>query len=144
MPIFLDKAEYDAGKRQIHVNMKLFALVLEREAKSILSGGKSRPGQPPGVDTGRLRNSVFARYDEASNTISFGVKLGAAYGYLLDKGTGLYGPNHALIRPKKATVLSWVRRDGRRVYVKFTKGAKARPWIQKSIREAAKVFKVKS
>ena len=48
------------------------------------------------------------------------------------KGTGLHGPRHDWIRPKKAMVLSW-EDDGKRVFVAKSAGMKARPFVTESI-----------
>lgn len=44
------------------------------------------------------------------------------YAGYLEFGTGLYGPERRLIRPKKASVLAWQGKDGKMHFAKWVRG----------------------
>jgi len=62
---------------------------LRRTARDFISkpgaGGASRPGEPPRVDSGRLRDSIFARV--SADGFSAEVGTGLDYGAQLEFGT---------------------------------------------------------
>lgn len=61
------------------------ALDCEADIKlNFSSESPSQPGDPPGVDTGNLKNSVIA---EPVTELSWVVKIGAEYGSHLEYGT---------------------------------------------------------
>lgn len=47
-------------------------------------------------------------------------------------GTGLFGPRHRLIVPKKAKVLHWVQ-NGQDVFARSSKGQRPNPYFQKAL-----------
>lgn len=55
-----------------------------------------------------------------------------AYLPFLERGTGLYGPGHTLIKPKTASILTWIE-GSRRIFAKSTKGMKPQPFIKNAV-----------
>ena len=49
------------------------------------------------------------------------------------KGTGLYGPYHTMIVPKKAKALSWVNDAGERVFVVKSRGMQPNPFVSSAV-----------
>jgi hypothetical protein len=99
--------------------------------------------------TGHLQGSILpGELTEHHAT----VVVKANYGLYVEKGTGLYGPKHALIKPGK--VMAWkgggpskVRLSGRSrvvggqslgsdVFAWSTKGARAQPFFEKGAKKA--------
>jgi HK97 gp10 family phage protein len=78
---FLKKAAPEKAQAAI----KKIAFDMVRDIQTSFSTGKSAAGQPPGVDTGTLKNSINAKQTgEFEMTVSDGVE----YGYFLEYGTG--------------------------------------------------------
>lgn len=56
---------------------------------------------------------------------------------MIHEGTGVYGNGkgiNAPIRPVRAKVLSWVAKDGRRVFAREVKGQRANPYLLRALR----------
>ena len=49
------------------------------------------------------------------------------------RGTGLYGPYHTMIVPKKAKALSWVNDAGERVFVVKSRGMQPNPFVSSAV-----------
>ena len=49
------------------------------------------------------------------------------------KGTGLYGPHHTMIVPKKAKALSWVNDAGERVFGVKSRGMQPNPFVSSAV-----------
>jgi hypothetical protein len=56
----------------------------------------------------------------------------AKYLPFIERGTGLYGPGHILIRPKTASVLTWME-GNQRVFAKYTRGMKPQPFVNQAV-----------
>lgn len=106
------------------------ALAVTRQNLSTI--GRSAPGDYPGMSTGKLRDSVYARVDPGTKTVRVGTDL--RYGYYLEYGTA----GGRIIRAAPGSVLVW--RDphtGELVHAKWViQGAVApRPWMRRSVEE---------
>lgn len=64
------------------------------------------------VDTGRLRQSV--QVEDQGDVIVIGSNVD--YAEHVELGTGIYGPSGQPIKPVRAKALSWIGRDGERVF----------------------------
>lgn len=76
---------------------------IRRRANRVLNA--ARAGAP--VDTGRLRNSIGVEYFTDGSTV--GARIGSNLDYAIwqEMGTGLYGPRHAMIYPKRGRFMVW-------------------------------------
>lgn len=84
---FLIKAAPERAKAVV----KKIAFDMVRDIQQSFTPGHSEPGEPPGVDTGALKNSIHAyQVGEFSWAVSDGVE----YGYWLE-----YGTEHMGARP---------------------------------------------
>lgn len=92
-------------------------------------------GQAP-VRTGKMRNSINFQIHGLTSIIAPNVK----YATFVEGGTGIYGPNHKAITPKKASVLAtkinpgWgtANKSGYFIIGKSSKGQKANPFMQRT------------
>lgn len=77
-----------------------------------------------------------SRFWMISDPVRHTITISNPKGYLkyVEKGTGLYGPRRAWIRPKSATMLSWME-GNRRIFATKTRGMKPRPFIADAVRE---------
>lgn len=78
-------------------------------------------------DTGRLDASIKAERSMHTSLVRFTSNLREAeapYDYFQEVGTGLYGPLHHWITPKRARFLSWVDKNGDRIFAKRVRGVK--------------------
>lgn len=58
------------------------------------------------VDAGTLRNSIRSEVvEQTSDRVTFQVGSDLPYAIFVERGTGLYGPYHSLIYPRRARVL---------------------------------------
>lgn len=84
-------------------------LICEREAKQSMEGGgkphtPSRPGEPPHVDTGRLRASVTHEVEKNLFSIIGRVGTNVEYGRYLELGTSRMSPRPWLRPALKRTL----------------------------------------
>ena len=112
---------------------------------------------------GQLRRNIPRKSSGTSRTIhvaevreTSALVVGNKVALFLDEGTGLFGPHHQRITPTAAKALRWMggpasafRLTGRvrkgkagagahAIYARSTKGMEGRPYIQRSVRAAAK------
>lgn len=85
------------------------------------------------VDRGALRASIGMQITVNGTRIVARVGTGLEYALYVHKGTGLYGPRHRLIRPRRAKALTFKPRSGPRVFVKFSRGQKPNPFLVKAL-----------
>ena len=108
---------------------------VESRAKRNLSGiGGSGPKR---VDTGHLRSSIKHQLITRPEGLSVRVGTNVHYAIFVHDGTGLYGPKHTVIKPKRAKALVWRsalhgQKSGKFrgfVVVKSVKGMKPNPFL---------------
>jgi hypothetical protein len=112
---------------------------------------------------GQLRRNIPRKSSGTSRTIhvaevreTSALVVGNKVALFLDMGTGLFGPKHQRITPSAAKALRWMggpagslRLSGRArkgkagtgahwIYARSIKGMKARPYISRSVQEAAR------
>jgi len=85
------------------------------------------------VDRGALRASIGTQVFINGTRIIARVGTGLDYAIYVHKGTGLYGPKHRIIRPRRAKVLTFKPRSGPRVFVKFSRGQKPNPFLVEAL-----------
>lgn len=98
------------------------------QARRNLAGAN---GQPRRIDTGATRASIYTRPVMTSG--GPGARVGATtwYAILIHSGTGIYGPRHRMIRPRKAGgYLVFTPKGGRgKVFVRQVRGMKPNPFL---------------
>lgn len=99
-------------KRLYFVGELLKTLVQENISSPSRAAGRSKAGQFPGADTGRLRNSIFFDVDELSLSVIIGTNL--FYGLILERGH----KGGVAIIPTRRQFLSFMGRGGKRVFVR--------------------------
>lgn len=99
--------------------------------------GRSKAGQFPRADTGRLRNTIFRRMGSDGLMAQVGTNLN--YGLWLE-----YGTKAKVIFPKKGLFLSWIDpTSGKRIYArKVRRGPiKGRSFLRRTLWEERQVIK---
>jgi hypothetical protein len=95
------------AKRMVAQNMSALVMALafelQRYAQQSMGSSRSSPGEPPGVDTGALRASIYA---EMVSTFVALVLVGVAYGVHLE-----YGTSRMAARPFMWPALIWASRQ---------------------------------
>lgn len=112
-------------------------LVNEMKTNVSTSGDKglnpSKPGQYPHANFGQLRSSIFWDYSKVPNAIDVGSSV--KHGLYMEKGAVV--PGGVVIRPKKASMLTWVGKDGVRRFARQVVQGRAviapRPFIAPTI-----------
>lgn len=108
---------------------------VESRAKRNLSGiGGSGPKR---VDTGHLRSSIKHQLVFRPEGLSVRIGTNVYYARWVHDGTGLYGPRHQVIKPKRAKALVWRsqlhgQKSGKfrgYVVVKSVKGMRPNPFL---------------
>lgn len=84
--------------------MKRGARVESRAKRNVSGIGGSGPKR---VDTGHLRSSIKHQLVVRSEGLSVRVGTNVYYARWVHDGTGIYGPKHMVIKPKRAKVLVW-------------------------------------
>jgi hypothetical protein len=90
------------------------------------------------TDTGFLKNNRSIEIDAGPGSLKGSLVYHAHYAKFVLKGTGLFGPRGDLIRPRTATYMVFIGRDGSRVYAKTTKGQRKQPFLQNAFRAASR------
>lgn len=89
-------------------------LRVETQAKRNLAG----VGGPKRIDSGRLRSSIATQLTTRNGLPAVIVGTNVEYARFVHDGTGLYGPKHHLILPKKGKVMVWPAKGTSAVYGK--------------------------
>lgn len=110
-------------------SMFVRGLLVESAAKVELSSGPPRR-----VDTGRLRASIFTRRIRRLGLRGARVGTNVAYGLMVHNGTGIFGPRHAPIRPRRARVLVFIPRGQTHpVFAHSVRGMEANPYLRNAL-----------
>lgn len=104
--------------REITSAMKDSTLAIENQAK-----------QNVGFVTGTLARSISSVVAPLSGSVKGYVSASASYARYVEEGTGLFGPQHQLIKPKNAKSLAW-KGSGGMVFAKSSKGMKPRKFMR--------------
>lgn len=105
-------------------------LLVETQAKRNLGG----IGGPKRVDTGRLRASVNTQLVTRDGKPVAVVGTNVYYARWVHDGTGLYGPAHRVIKPKRGKYLRFRPGGrGRYVYARSVKGMVANPFLRNAL-----------
>lgn len=94
---------------------------------------KLRAQELVGVDTGRLRASIYVRNFTILGNPAVVVGFGTTYGKYHHNGTGLWGPNRRVIRPRVASALRFTPKGGPEVFAKYVRGSKPNPFLKDAI-----------
>lgn len=106
---------------------------VQAEAKLMVSGAGR--GHPKRVRTGYLRSSIQVQL-RASPGLAVRIGTNAWYARLVHDGTGLYGPRHHMIRPKRSKVLRWKAVDGKTIFAHSVKGMKKNQFLKDALSAA--------
>ena len=110
-------------------------LLVETQAKRNLGG----VGGPKRVDTGRLRASIATVVVTRNGTPAVLVGTNVQYASFVHNGTGIYGPKHAPIRPRRAKFLRFKPRGSKRwVYARQVKGMRPNRFLLNALPAAAR------
>jgi hypothetical protein len=108
-------------------------LLVETQAKRNLGG----IGGPKRVDTGRLRASINTQLVMQQGVPVAVVGTNVRYAMWVHDGTGLYGPRHSVIKPKRAKRLRFRPHGSRRyVYARSVKGMVGNPFLRNALHAA--------
>lgn len=109
-------------------------LLVETQAKRNLGG----VGGPKRIDTGRLRASIATVVVTRNNTPTVLVGTNVNYAMFVHEGTGLYGPRHTVIRPRRAKFLRFKPRGSNKwVYARSVKGMRRNRFLTNALHAAA-------
>lgn len=116
------KALISSPQRGVVQDLLKRGLLVETQAKRNLAG----QGGPKRIDTGRLRASINTQLVYRAGQPAVLVGTNVWYATLVHNGTGLYGPRHRYITPKRAKFLRF-RPKGSRSYVYARRVSGMRP-----------------
>lgn len=102
---------------------------IQTQAKKNLSGGTG--SGPKRVDTGLLRSRIDVQFvHTAAGTLAVRVGTNVYYGYWIHEGTGLFGPRHQRIYPKRARYLRFKPKGAKKfVYRRSVAGIKPNRYL---------------
>ena len=100
---------------------------------------------PRRVNTGHLRASIGVNLVMHTTDLAVRVGTNVFYAIYVHNGTGLYGPKHAVIRPKRARALVFKSKiygakRGKfagRVVVSYVRGMKPNPFLENALKSAS-------
>ena len=107
-------------------------LKVETRAKQNLNGGQSGPKR---VDTGRLRASIITQVINEGGRQYVTVGTNVFYAIFVHRGTGLYGPRHQYIVPRRHKYMRFRTRTsrGRYVYARRTQGMRPNHFLHDAL-----------
>lgn len=90
------------------------------------------------ADKGMLRSSINEELVARGNTLVGRVYSDAPHALYVHQGTGIYGPNHQPIRPKRAKVLVFKPKGSSDfVFTDEVKGARPNPFLLRALNDAS-------
>lgn len=106
---------------------------VQTAARRNLGGGTG--SGPKRVDTGLLRASISVQLRTwASGDIAVRIGTNVYYAFWVHEGTGIYGPRHTPIVPKRARYLRFKPKGmAKYIYRKSVKGMKPNPFLVKAL-----------
>lgn len=101
-------------------------LLVETQAKRNLGGIDG----PKRIDTGRLRASINTQLITRDGAPAAVVGTNVFYARFVHDGTGLYGPRHAVIKPKRRKFLRYrSRQTGKWTFARQVRGSRGNPFL---------------
>ena len=90
--------------------------------------------------TGTNRRSIETDYSETLSSIQVRMFTTSGYGGYIETGTGLAGPYHQRIYPKKGKFLRWMGKDGHWHFARSTAGMAPRPYMYPAYSQHREAF----
>mgnify|MGYP001612490550 CR=1 FL=1 len=109
--------------------------VVARYVEDLTRQGANRARQLAPVDTGSLRASVSTSVFRRGGKLVGSVHSLLDYAIFVHEGTGIYGPRHRIIKPRRAQVLVFRPRGGPTVFARSVKGQQGQPFLVRAIHE---------
>lgn len=110
-------------------------LKVETQAKRNLGG----LGGPKRADTGRLRSSINTQLVIRDGRPIAVVGTNVRYARWVHDGTGIYGPRHMRIRPRRRKFLRFKSaRSNRYVYARSVRGMRGNPFLRNALAAAGR------
>ena len=110
---------------------------LFRRGKKVEAKAKKNLQRPPKrIDTGHLRSSINTQLLSSSGKPVVWVGTNVFYAIFVHDGTGVYGPRGTPIRPKRAKMLSWQQKSGKRIFARQVKGMQPNPFLKDAVSAA--------
>lgn len=110
-------------------------LKVQARSRILLSG--SGAGHPKRVDTGHLRSSIQVQIRQfGAGRVAVRIGTNVRYARWVHDGTGLYGPRHRKIRPKRAKALRFKgARYGKSgyIYARSVKGMRGNAFLEDAL-----------
>jgi len=116
-------------------NMLIRGYRVQAQARKNLGGGSSGPKR---IDTGKLRASISVELRRKNlQTITVRVGTNVEYAIWVHDGTGLYGPQHRLIKPKTKRYLRFKPHGSSKyVYARAVRGMRGNPFLANALTAA--------
>lgn len=86
------------------------------------------------VDTGNLKSDIDTRFMSQGGLPIVQVGVDTHYGGYVHTGTGVFGPRHQRIYPKKAKYLVFTGRDGNLVFAKSVRGQRPNRYLTRAMK----------
>jgi HK97 gp10 family phage protein len=96
---------------------------------SLLFQTKSKQEAP--VDTNNLRRNIKYQVETDGSQAKVFTDPSVKYALYQEQGTGIYGPNHSYIYPRKAKFLAWKSKTGKMIFARKVKGVMAKWFMLK-------------
>jgi hypothetical protein len=95
------------------------------------------------VDTGRLRGSIRTRVEARGLQVTGTVAATARHAVWVHEGTGLYGPRHTYITPRRGRYLVFPGRSGQTVFARRVAGVRPRRFLVQALRRGADGWRIR-
>lgn len=119
-------------------NSSLFRDIFRRCVKVQNKAKRNLQTNPKRVDTGRLRSDIHVQMLTVNGYPAGRVGFNVFYGLYVHEGTGIFGPNHQMIRPRRARFLRFKPKgQSAYVYARQVRGMQPNPFLKNAL-DAAK------
>jgi len=111
--------------------------MLKRAVKVQTAAKKNLSRPPQRVRTGYLRASIYIKPVIIDGMPGFRIGTSVRYAWFVHNGTGIYGPRHTVIRPKRAQYLVFKPSGLNHViFAKQVKGMRPNPFLKDALKAA--------
>lgn len=133
------RINYGLSRKIRQASKDAIARDMMRRGINVESAAKRRiSANPKRIDTGRLRSSIRARPIVYRGYGGARIGTNVKYAAFVHNGTGIFGPRHAPITPRRKKFLRFTTRAGDVVFAKKVKGMRANPFLTDALPAAAK------
>ncbi len=126
------------GTKELQNRFGRSPLLIQQAAREMLqvatfiAEGAAKEKAP--IDHGILRGSIHSKLQHFNNELVGVVGTNVEYAPFQEHGTGIYGPNHAPITPKRGKFLVFKSKSGRMIFARSVRGTRPKRFMAQGMK----------